>query len=61
MDLLPQAVSAEYWRRYPHCTPSQVFFAATAAGCSWRDAIEEGGARDRVRRPGPRICHQLLE
>ena len=44
-DLLPETVIAEYRRLYPDYTPSQVFFAATTAGRSWRGAIEEAEAR----------------
>lgn len=47
VDLLPQAVIAEYRRLYPHYTPSEVFFAATTAGRSWRGAVEELEARAR--------------
>ena len=32
---------------YPHYTPSEVFFAATTAGRSWRGAVEELEARAR--------------
>ncbi|KAG0925387.1 hypothetical protein G6F31_018752 [Rhizopus arrhizus] len=47
VDLLPQTVIAEYRRLYPHYTPSEVFFAATTAGRSWRGALEELEARAR--------------
>lgn len=47
VDLLPQTVIAEYRRLYPHYTPSEVFFAATTAGRSWRGAVEELEARAR--------------
>ncbi|MEO6103946.1 MAG: carboxylesterase family protein, partial [Pseudoxanthomonas sp.] len=46
-DLLPETVIAEYRRLYPDYTPSQVFFAATTAGRSWRGAIDEAEARAR--------------
>jgi len=46
-DLRPQRVIEEYRRLYPHYTPSQVFFAATTAGRSWRGAVEELEARAR--------------
>jgi para-nitrobenzyl esterase len=45
VDLDPAIVIAEYRRLYPHATPSEVFFAATTAGRSWRGAIEELQAR----------------
>jgi len=47
VDLDPREVIAEYRRLYPHDTPSEVFFAATTAGRSWRGAIEELEARAR--------------
>ena len=47
VDLDPHAVIAEYRRLYPHYTPSEVFFAATTAGRSWRGAVEELEARAR--------------
>lgn len=51
VDLLPSVVIAEYRRLYPHYTPSEVFFAATTAGRSWRGAVEELEARARQRAP----------
>lgn len=51
VDLLPATVIAAYRRMYPHYTPSQVFFAATTAGRSWRGAVEELEARARQRAP----------
>ena len=50
-DLLPETVIAEYRRLYPDYSPSQVFFAATTAGRSWRGAIEEVEARAKQRAP----------
>ena len=47
VDLRPQTVIAEYRRLYPGYTPSEVFFAATTAGRSWRGAVEEAEARAR--------------
>ena len=47
VDIDPREVVAEYRRLYPHYTPSEVFFAATTAGRSWRGAIEELEARAR--------------
>lgn len=41
VDLDPNVVVAEYRRLYPEYTPSEVFFAATTAGRSWRGAVEE--------------------
>ncbi|MFT4180191.1 MAG: carboxylesterase family protein [Thermomonas sp.] len=47
VDIDPAIVIAEYRRLYPHYTPSEVFFAATTAGRSWRGALEELEARAR--------------
>lgn len=41
VDIDPAIVIAGYRRLYPHYTPSDVFFAATTAGRSWRGAVEE--------------------
>ncbi len=57
VDLLPSVVIAEYRRLYPHYTPSEVFFAATTAGRSWRGAIEELEAR--ARQGSPTWAYQL--
>lgn len=51
VDLLPSVVIARYRQLYPHYTPSQVFFAATTAGRSWRGAVEELEARARQQAP----------
>ena len=45
VDLDPATVVAEYRRLYPAYTPSEMFFAATTAGRSWRGAVEELQAR----------------
>jgi para-nitrobenzyl esterase len=57
VDLLPAVVIAEYRRLYPHYTPSEVFFAATTAGRSWRGAVEELEAR--ARQGAPTWAYQL--
>lgn len=56
-DLLPSTVIAAYRRLYPHYTPSEVFFAATTAGRSWRGAVEELEAR--ARQGAPTWAYQL--
>ncbi|MET0808183.1 MAG: carboxylesterase/lipase family protein [Pseudoxanthomonas sp.] len=56
-DLLPETVIAEYRRLYPAYTPSEVFFAATTAGRSWRGAVEEAEAR--ARQGAPTWVYQL--
>ena len=48
VDLDPNDVIAEYRRLYPRYTPSEVFFAATTAGRSWRGAVEELEVRARA-------------
>lgn len=45
VDMRPETVIAEYRRLYPDYSPSEVFFAATTAGRSWRAAIIEAEAR----------------
>ena len=45
VDIDPEHVIAEYRRLYPRYTPTEVFFAATTAGRSWRAAIIEAEAR----------------
>ncbi|WP_050992113.1 carboxylesterase/lipase family protein [Pseudoxanthomonas sp. GW2] len=47
VDIRADLVVAHYRALYPHYTPSEVFFAATTAGRSWRGAIEELEARAR--------------
>jgi len=47
VDIDPHLVVAEYRRLYPDYTPSEIFFAATTAGRSWRGAIEELEVRAR--------------
>lgn len=56
-DILPEVVIAEYRKMYPDYTPSQVFFAATTAGRSWRGAVEEAEAR--ARQGSPAWVYQL--
>ncbi|TWH15098.1 MULTISPECIES: carboxylesterase/lipase family protein [Pseudoxanthomonas] len=47
VDIRSDLVVAHYRALYPHYTPSEVFFAATTAGRSWRGAVEELEARAR--------------
>jgi para-nitrobenzyl esterase len=58
VDIRPQVVIAEYRRLYPDYTPSEVFFAATTAGRSWRGAVEEAEARAR-QQGAPTWAYQL--
>lgn len=56
-DLSPDVVIAEYRRLYPDYTPSDVFFAATTAGRSWRGAVIE--AELRAQQGAPTWTYQL--
>ncbi|HYC02163.1 MAG TPA: carboxylesterase/lipase family protein [Azospirillaceae bacterium] len=49
VDINPDVVVAEYRRLYPAYSPSDVFFAATTAGRSWRGAVIE--LEERARQP----------
>jgi para-nitrobenzyl esterase len=45
VDIDPATVIAQYRRLYPAYSPSDVFFAATTAGRSWRAAVIEAEMR----------------
>ena len=51
IDIDPYLVIDTYRRLYPNYSPTDVFFAATTAGRSWRGAIEEDEARARAGAP----------
>ena len=51
VDIDPYLVVETYRKLYPQMSPSDVFFAATTAGRSWRGAIEELEARARQGAP----------
>jgi para-nitrobenzyl esterase len=57
VDIQPQIVIAEYRRLYPKYSPSEVFFAATTAGRSWRGAVIE--AEERAKSGSPAYAYQL--
>jgi para-nitrobenzyl esterase len=57
LDVAPEVVIAEYRRLYPSYSPSEVFFAATTAGRSWRAAVIE--AEERARQGSPAFVYQL--
>ena len=57
VDIDPDYVVAEYRRMYPQYTPTEVFFAATTAGRSWRGAIIE--AELRAQQGAPVYSYQL--
>jgi para-nitrobenzyl esterase len=57
VDIQPELVIAEYRKLYPHYSPSDVFFAATTAGRSWRGAVIE--AEERAKSGSPAFAYQL--
>lgn len=57
VDIQPEVVIAEYRRLYPHYSASDVLFAATTAGRSWRGAVIEAEAR--ARSGSPAYAYQL--
>jgi para-nitrobenzyl esterase len=57
VDISGERVVAEYRRLYPDYSPSDVFFAATTAGRSWRAAIVE--AELRAAQGSPAWAYQL--
>lgn len=57
VDLNAEVVIAEYRRLYPQYSPSDIFFAATTAGRSWRGAIIQ--AEERARQGAPAYVYQL--
>lgn len=57
VDIEPEYVIEEYRRIYPQYTPTEVFFAATTAGRSWRGAIIE--AELRAAQGSPAFAYQL--
>ena len=57
VDIEPEYVIAEYRKLYPQLNASEVFFAATTAGRSWRGAIIE--AEMRASAGTPAYAYQL--
>ncbi|MFL6208671.1 MAG: carboxylesterase/lipase family protein [Pyrinomonadaceae bacterium] len=57
VDIQPEVVIAEYRRLYPRYSPTEVFFAATTAGRSWRGAVIE--AEERAKAGAPAYAYQL--
>jgi para-nitrobenzyl esterase len=57
VDIQPEVVIATYRKLYPNYSPSDVFFAATTAGRSWRGAIIE--AEERAKAGSPAYAYQL--
>jgi para-nitrobenzyl esterase len=57
VDILPEHVVQTYRKLYPDYSPTDVYFAATTAGRSWRGQVIEAEMRDRV--PAPTWVYQL--
>jgi para-nitrobenzyl esterase len=57
VDIAGQTVVAEYRRLYPQYSPTDVLFAATTAGRSWRAAVVE--AELRAQQGSPAYAYQL--
>ena len=57
VDIDPELVVAEYRKLYPNYSPTEVFFAATTAGRSWRGAIIE--TELRAAQGSPVFAYQL--
>jgi para-nitrobenzyl esterase len=57
VDIDPESVIVEYRKLYPKYSPTEVFFAATTAGRSWRGAIIE--AELRAAQGSPVFAYQL--
>jgi para-nitrobenzyl esterase len=51
VDIDPDRVVREYRRLYPAYSPTEVFYAATTAGRSWRGAVIEAELRDQQGSP----------
>ncbi|MBI0475358.1 carboxylesterase/lipase family protein [Sphingomonas sp. MA1305] len=52
IDILPEWVVREYRTRYPDWSPTDVFYAATTAGRSWRGQVIEAEERAKAGAPG---------
>jgi para-nitrobenzyl esterase len=57
VDIHPEYVVSTYRKLYPSYSPTEVFFAATTAGRSWRGAIIEAEAR--AQQGSPVFAYQL--
>lgn len=57
VDIQPEYVIAAYRKLYPKYSPTEVFFAATTAGRSWRGAVIE--AELRAQQGSPTYAYQL--
>ena len=57
IDAHPEWVVAQYRRQYPGWTPTEIFYAATTAGRSWRGQVIE--AEERAKAGVPAWVYQL--
>jgi para-nitrobenzyl esterase len=57
IDAHPEWVVAEYRRQFPSWTPTEIFYAATTAGRSWRGQVIE--AEERAKAGAPAWVYQL--
>ena len=57
IDILPEWVVAQYRARFPPWSPTDVFYAATTAGRSWRGQVIE--AEERARAGAPTWVYQV--
>ncbi|WNO54819.1 carboxylesterase/lipase family protein [Stakelama saccharophila] len=51
IDILPEWVVAQYRERFPQMSPTELFYAATTAGRSWRGQVIEADARAEADTP----------
>jgi para-nitrobenzyl esterase len=59
VDISPEVVIAEYRKLYPSYSPTEVYFAATTAGRSWRGALIELELRAAQVEAAPTYAYQL--
>lgn len=52
IDILPEWVVEQYRQHFPDWSPTDVFYAATTAGRSWRGEVIEAEARAQAGAPG---------
>ncbi|RHW16877.1 carboxylesterase/lipase family protein [Sphingomonas gilva] len=57
IDVLPEWVVAQYRARFPAMSPTDLFYAATTAGRSWRGQVIE--AEERAKASAPAWVYQL--
>jgi para-nitrobenzyl esterase len=52
VDILPDWVVAQYRAWFPNSSPTEIFYAATTAGRSWRGQVIEAEERSKAGAPG---------